>query len=116
MVNDAFIYAAAADKLPEGNYSFADALAPEAATLACLGWQLGGYRFDRYKTHKPALARLIAPATADLAAVRRAAAAAALVKDLVNTPAGDMTPEALENSCARNRGNLWCGFFVNRRR
>ena len=95
---DAFIYAAAADKLPEGNYSLADALAPEAATCACLGWQLGGYRFDRYKSQKPALARLIAPASADLAAARRAAAAAALVKDLVNTPAGDMTPEALEKA------------------
>ncbi len=95
---DAFIYAAAADKLPDGNYSLADALAPAAATLACFGWQLGGYRFDRYKSQKPAQARLIAPVSADIAAARRAAAAAALVKDLVNTPAGDMTPEALEQA------------------
>ena len=104
---DAFICAAAADKLPEGDYAFAEELAPEAATLACLGWLLGGYRFDRYKSQKPALARLIAPASADLAAARRAAAATALTKDLVNTPAGDMTPEAFENAArvvAENHG------------
>ncbi len=95
---DAFIYAAAADKLPEGDYTLADVLTPEAATLACLGWLMGGYRFDRYKSQKPALAHLVAPEAADLAAARRAAAAAALVKDLVNTPACDMTPEALESA------------------
>ena len=99
--SDALISAAAADKLPEGDYCFADALPAQTATLASLGWLLGGYRFDRYKSQKPALARLVAPASADAAAARRAAQAAMLVKDLVNTPAGDMTPEALEKAARK---------------
>ncbi len=95
---DPFIIAAAADKLPDGDYALAGAMEPGAATLACLGWLMGTYRFDRYKSQRPPTARLIAPENADLEAVRRAAEAVGLVRDLVNTPAGDMTPEALENA------------------
>jgi leucyl aminopeptidase len=93
---DAFIIAAAADKLPEGDYVIDDALDDDAATLACLGWLIGGYRFDHYKSQRPAVARLIAPKNADLRAARRAGDAVQLVRDLVNTPASDMTPEVLE--------------------
>ncbi|VAV93147.1 hypothetical protein MNBD_ALPHA05-1589, partial [hydrothermal vent metagenome] len=46
---DPFIAAAAADKLPKGDYSFAAWLNEDEAPLACLGWLMGGYRFDRYK-------------------------------------------------------------------
>ena len=94
--SDAFIIAAAADKLPEGDYVLDDAQDARAATLSCLGWLLGGYRFDHYKTQRSAEARLIAPQKADVAAAHRAAEAVGLVRDLVNTPAGDMTPEGLE--------------------
>jgi leucyl aminopeptidase len=93
---DPFIVAAAADKLPKGDYSFAAWLNEDEAPLACLGWLMGGYRFDRYKSQRPALARLIAPSGVDMKAVLRAAAAIGLVRDLVNTPAADMTPETLE--------------------
>ncbi len=93
---DPFIAAAAADKLPRGDYSFAAWLNEDEAPLACLGWLMGGYRFDRYKSQRPATARLIAPSGVDMEAVLRAAAAIGLVRDLVNTPAADMTPEVLE--------------------
>ncbi len=99
--SDPLIAAAAAEKLSEGDYVFADALQKDAAELAVLGWLLGGYRFDRYKQQKPALARLVAPENVDAAALRRAAASVFLVRDLVNTPAGDMGPAALEQA-ARN--------------
>ena len=99
--SDPLIAAAAAEKLSEGDYVFADALHKDAAELAVLGWLLGGYRFDRYKQQKPALARLVAPENVDAAALRRAAASVFLVRDLVNTPAGDMGPAALEQA-ARN--------------
>ena len=95
---DALSTAAASDKLIQGDFAFADKLEPQAATLACLGWLIGAYRFDKYKKQSAAAARLIAPKEADVAGARRAAAAVARVKDLVNTPAGDMTPEALENA------------------
>lgn len=94
--SDPFLIAAAADKLPEGDFMIAGALNEREATLACLGWLLGGYRFDHYKTQRSPAACLIAPQNADLAEARRAGDAIGLVRDLVNTPAGDMTPAALE--------------------
>lgn len=93
---DALILAAAADKLPEGDYVLAAPVDEQKATLACFAWLIGGYRFDHYKSQRPAAARLIAPQKADVAAARRAAEAAGLVRDLVNTPAGDMGPDRLE--------------------
>jgi leucyl aminopeptidase len=99
--SDVFITAAAAEKLPEGDYVFAEALDAERANLSVLGWLMGGYRFDRYKQQKPAKARLIAPEIADLTSVTRSMDAVSLVRDLVNTPAGDMSPAALEQA-ARN--------------
>lgn len=89
--SDPFIAAACAERLPEGDYRI------EGATAAhCFAWLLGAYRFDRYKSAKPAGARLAAPAGVDVAAVRREAAAVGYVRDLVNTPAADMGPDALE--------------------
>ena len=93
---DAFVIATAADKLPEGDYTLAGSLDDDKATLACLGWLIGGYRFDHYKSQRPAAARLIAPENGDVVAARRAGDAVRLVRDLVNTPAADMTPEGLE--------------------
>jgi leucyl aminopeptidase len=61
-----------------------------------LAWGLGAYRFDRYKKGKTAAARLIAPEGSDVDSVRRALQAVSFVRDLVNTPAGDMLPDALE--------------------
>jgi len=93
---DAFILAAAADKLPEGDYVLAASMDEQKATLACFAWLIGGYRFDHYKSQRPAAARLVAPQKANAVAARRAADAARLAKDLVNTPAGDMGPDRLE--------------------
>ncbi len=99
--SDPFISAAAAEKLPEDVYVFADTLDERAATLASLGWLMGTYRFNRYKQQKQAAAKLVAPANADPESIRRAGGAIALVRDLVNTPASDMGPAALEQA-ARN--------------
>ena len=89
--SDPFIAAAGAERLPEGDYRIEGADATH-----CFAWLLGAYRFDRYKSAKPAGARLAAPAGVDVAAVRREAAAVGYVRDLVNTPAADMGPDALE--------------------
>ncbi len=99
--SDALFAAGLSDKLPEGVYRFATALDPEAAQLACLGWMMGTYRFDRYKSAKAPAGVLIAPEGTDTDAVLRVSRATALTRDLVNTPAGDMTPAALETE-ARN--------------
>ncbi len=94
--SDALIAAGAADKLPEGDYVFDGDFSAEDATLTALAWLIGGYRFDHYKSLRPAGARLIAPENADIEAAAREADAVRLARDLINTPAGDMTPDGLE--------------------
>lgn len=83
-----------AEALPEGTYRLADG-APGAALH---GWQTAQYRFERYKkADKPVGARVLL--TKEAKAVDAAIAeaqAVCLVRDLVNTPADDMGPAALE--------------------
>ena len=83
----------AAAALEPGRYALAGDYGDP--TLAALGFQLGAYRFDRYRKGKspPTLAL---PAGADGAEVARLADAAFLARDLVNTPANDLGPEAFE--------------------
>lgn len=99
--SDPFISAAASEKLPEGDYFFATDDQGPGAALAALGWLFGGYRFDRYKKIKAPAARLIVARTVDLVRVQRMAEAVGLVRDLVNTPASDMLPAALEDEARR---------------
>lgn len=88
-------WAAAAARLPSGDYRLRDTLAPEAATQAATGWALGGYRFTRYRTGAASPARLVWPEGADRSAVARTAEANFLVRDLINTPASDLGPAEL---------------------
>lgn len=83
--------------LPEGGLWRLEGLeGAEALEDAALGWLLGAYRFDRYKPSDKAPARLVAPEGIDKAKVLRFARAAFLARDLINRPANDLTPSALE--------------------
>ncbi len=91
----------APERLPLGQYRLADRLAPAAATAAALGWALGRYRFDRYRSPlPPPLPVLVMPPGADPEAVRRLAEADTLARDLINTPAGDLGPVELAAAIA----------------
>jgi leucyl aminopeptidase len=81
--------------LPEAVYRLGDGDAATLAGDAALGWALGAYAFTRYRKAERAPAKLVWPREADRAAVERAAAAAWLVRDLINTPASDMGPAEL---------------------
>jgi len=92
------------EALPPGHWHLATPLEGTAATQALLGWALGRYRFERYRKPQDSLPRSItleAPADADVEYVRLAAAADALVRDLINTPAGDMGPAELAAAAGR---------------
>lgn len=91
-----FTLAAAAQKLPEGAWHLAAELPGGALSSECLGWLLEGYRFDRYGKNAAPVARLVAPAGVDAARLEVLAAAEALTRDLINTPANDLGPEELE--------------------
>jgi leucyl aminopeptidase len=80
--------------LPPGLYRFANE--PHDAALAALSWLLSAYRFGRYKADASEQARLCAPEGVDIARIERIAKAVALGRDLINTPANDLGPAALE--------------------
>ena len=94
-----FHLAGAAADLPEGTYRI-EGLPQEAAEVEALGWLLSHYAFDRYREQSPAKARLIAPEGVDARRLEAIAAGEALTRDLVNTPANDLGPDALEAACA----------------
>ena len=79
--------------LPPGVYRFANA--PHDTRLAVLAFVLGSYRFGRYRKTEAPDVRLVPPDGVDVAAINRMAEAAALARDLINTPSNDMGPEEL---------------------
>jgi leucyl aminopeptidase len=96
-----FALAASIAKLPEGTYKMASGLPQECAENEALGWLLAGYRFDRYKTGESKTKALVAPEGVDAARVEAIAAGEFLTRDLINTPANDMGPDALEEAARR---------------
>jgi leucyl aminopeptidase len=92
--------AKAAETLPEGNYR----LAGSSPGGAALGWMLGQYRFDRYKS-EPVAAKgpgiLLSDEPARIEELALLAEATTLVRDLVNMPAGDLGPAELEEETRR---------------
>jgi leucyl aminopeptidase len=92
---DAFAAATFAEKLPDGVYRLADAPAKQGGGNAVLGWLLGTYGFNRYKTPRNTAPRLVLPEGVDGDEVSRIAAAVFLARDLVNTPANDLGPDEL---------------------
>ena len=88
-------FAAASAGLPKGSYSLSGPVSKTLAAQAALGWALGSYRFDRYVTKAKSGAQLVFPEKADQKLVENAALSTFLVRDLINTPAGDMGPPDL---------------------
>jgi leucyl aminopeptidase len=88
-----------AEILPEGTYRV-ETCEPG---VAMFGWQTGQYRFSRYYEDENAQGPRVL-LTKDVKKIDEAMALAGaenLVRDLVNTPAEDMGPAALEGECER---------------
>jgi leucyl aminopeptidase len=108
--DDPWALAALPLKLPRARYALGKgplAIAPENAAFA---WDLGSYQFTRYKKAKRKAADLQLEPTAKVREALDLAAAARLVRDLVNTPAEDMGPEHLSD-VAREQAELFGGEF-----
>ncbi len=85
----------AATTLPAGTYRVDGATGQSSIGLAGLGWLMAQHRFDRYRTPpEPEGARVLLVA-GDPTETVRLAEATALVRDLVDTPAGDMGPDMI---------------------
>ncbi|GLQ53253.1 leucyl aminopeptidase family protein [Devosia nitrariae] len=89
----AMVTGLAAAALPEGRYRLDGAYGDP--THAALGFALGAYRFTRYRKGTPA-PELDLPDDADAGEVSRLREAAFIARDLINTPANDLGPDALE--------------------
>jgi leucyl aminopeptidase len=91
--SDRLSFGRLAASLPPGAYRMPEALAqPELAALAFL---MSGYRFTRYKANATAQPRLQLAPGIDPKRLAIIADATAMARDLINTPAADLTPEAL---------------------
>lgn len=93
-----FALAAAAARLPKGTYTIASGLEAETQQIEALGWLLASYRFDRYKTQSPLLAKLQANNALNTDRITALANGEALTRTLINTPASDMGPPDLEHA------------------
>ncbi len=80
--------------LPAGDYRLECDWPDAQRERAAIGWGLGCYRFDRYKTMDAAAARL-ALGAGDEHRIRTLVESANFVRDLVNTPAIDLGPAEL---------------------
>jgi leucyl aminopeptidase len=84
--------------LPEGFYEFADA-PPEGAEQAALAWLLSSYAFDRYRSSGgKTFPQLVAPAKIDVRKTNMLAESVCFGRDLINIPACEMGPVALEKA------------------
>ena len=91
--------AALPGQLPSGDYRIAAGAADPGR--CAMAWGIGQYAFSRRSEDKPAAARRLAwPDGVDPAPVLSAVEADALVRNLVNTPAGDMGPAELAKAAA----------------
>jgi leucyl aminopeptidase len=93
---DLFLPGQLAALLPPGIYRFANS--PYDSALAALAWALSGYRFGRYRANGGEPPKLCVPNGVDAARIERVARGVTFGRDLINTPANEMDPEALEAS------------------
>ena len=100
--------------MPAGAYRFANA--PHEPELAALAFLLGLYRFDRYRADPAERPRLVAPDGVDAARLEAIARAVAFGRDLVNTPANDLGPAALEREAQQARRGIRRGVRGDARR
>lgn len=94
-----------AESLPEGTYK----LAAGDPGPAALGWLLGQHKFEAYRSkdkEERGPRVLLTSEAAQVQAFVRLADATALVRDLVNTPAGELGPAELEKAVRNSATEL----------
>lgn len=89
-----FLTGKLARELPEGDWHIETA--PLTVNRLALGFGLGSYKFDRYRTVKSSSAKMLIPQDADATGIKRTLAGVFLARDLINMPANDMGPDQLE--------------------
>jgi leucyl aminopeptidase len=86
--------------LPQGLYRLAYLPKDWTRVLAQTGWGLGAYKFETYLKDDTQFPTLVVEDGTAIKEVVSLAAATALCRDLINTPAGDMGPAALHQAAS----------------
>ncbi|WP_072346387.1 leucyl aminopeptidase family protein [Devosia enhydra] len=89
----AMVTGLAAAALPPGRYALAGAFGDPA--LAAIGFRLGAYRFETYRTAPHPAPELESPEGVDGAEIDRMVEGAIIARDLINTAPNDLGPAAL---------------------
>lgn len=84
--------------LPQGYYKLRTLPSEMNARLASIAFGMGAYKFDRYLTEKADPPILVLDDDSAHVEIMATVEATALCRDLINTPAGDMGPIALEQA------------------
>jgi len=93
LARNPFLAGKLATELPTGHYRLEGPLADaDLCYLACLN---GAYRFSKYKESETPVVTFEPPAGCEAGRVERVSEALATGRDLINTPANEMTTEAL---------------------
>lgn len=100
---DALIVAALSAKLPAGTYQINHSGGLMFEHIVA-GWVDGAYRFDAYLSQKASPPQLFVPPGAAGDALLREATAIAGLRDMVNTPAQDMGPQAIHDRISELAG------------
>jgi leucyl aminopeptidase len=101
--------AAIPSRIPPGAYALRRGCAGLPPSAIALAWALGTYTFDAYKTRESrALRQLQWQVSDETKMVESFAEAAYLVRDLINAPAEQLGPAALE-ACARALADRYRG-------
>ncbi len=87
-------------RLGEGAYR----LTEPVDEVELLGWGLGCYQFTRYRSEARPAAQLVLPDSARQERLGNFVSAVQLVRDLINTPAGDLPPSLLAEEAAQVAG------------
>ena len=94
--DDLFSFGALPKALPKGCYNIlAEGFSPEQLEKAAIGWGMGSYQFDRYKKPEELGVVLLCRESFNLGRLNTIVSSIFLVRDLINTPAGDLYPEKL---------------------
>lgn len=90
--------------LPMGAYRIEPRAGMPDPARCALAWGLGAYRFERYKTPERERPRLVVPQGVDHGVLDAQVQSVYRVRDLINTPAGDMMPEHLTQAVSELAG------------
>lgn len=81
--------------LPEKTYYIENEPEGHLLQQTIIAWGIGSYQFDKYKISKRLPAKLIIPKSCDAAFINNVVLTDSFVRDLMNTPANDLTPHDL---------------------